>query len=294
MLGKLAKYSFSDLVRMALGLAWEKSNGTADTLFRYMGAFGIVRGPALYLLSATCPPARGRLHKAAVPGTDIEVFLRLGTSDISVFNGMFRWQEYAVDLEQEPELILDGGAYIGLSAIYFSTRYPGARIISVEASEKNYALLVRNTKRFDNIETVHAALWPQPGSLAIADPGTGAWGLQVEDPGQQAAGAQTSGAQVTRSAVPAITIPDLIRDYHIDRINLLKLDIEGSEKELFSQPAPWLDQVDALCVELHDWFKPGCARTFFEAVKDFRVEAWRGENVLVAREKAADYAGSMP
>ena len=48
-------------------------------------------------------------------------------------------------------------------------------------------------------------------------------------------------------------------------------------------PAPWLGQVDAICIELHDWFKAGCSRSFFAAVEDFSVEAWRGENVLVAR-----------
>ena len=283
MLARLAKYSFSDIVRLGLGFFWEKSNGTMDTVFRYMGAFGVVRGPALYCLSQVYPPARGRLHTAKVPGTDIEVQLRLGTSDISVFNGMFRWEEYAVELESAPRTIIDAGAYIGLSAIYFSLRYPGVRIISVEASESNYQLLVRNTKSFANIETVHAALWPQPGSLVIADPGTGAWGLQVTDPGQSAGSVQPAAAG---DEVAATTIPDLIRDYDLDRIDLLKLDIEGSEKELFSGPAPWLDQVDALCVELHDWFKAGCSRAFFEAVKDFHVEAWRGENVLVARDPA--------
>lgn len=87
----------------------------------------------------------------------------------------------------------------------------------------------------------------------------------------------------THDSVRAITIPDILRAYQLDKIGLLKVDIEGSEKELFDAPAPWLGQVDAICIELHDWFKAGCSRSFFSAVKDFSVEAWRGENVLVAR-----------
>ena len=250
-----------------------------DKLFRYIGCFGLVRGPLLFFFSGMWPPARGMLCRATVPGSNIKVSLRLGSSDISVFNGIFRWLEYGWDLEQSPRTVVDGGAYIGLSAIYFTMRYPGVRVIAVEASESNFNLLVRNTSAFPNIEPVHAALWPQPGSLELTDPGTGLWGLQVRDAGTQDSVRQSHDLDSVR----AITIPDILRDYRLDKIDLLKVDIEGSEKELFGAPAPWLDQVDAICIELHDWFKAGCSRAFFSAVEDFSVEAWRGENVLVAR-----------
>jgi FkbM family methyltransferase len=252
-----------------------------NMIFRYVGAFGLVRGPLLYLLSTVWPPANGKLFKATVPGSSTKVSLRLGSSDISVFNGIFRWLEYGWELER-PRTIIDGGAYIGLSAIYFTIRYPGVRVIAVEASELNFDLLVRNTSAFPNIEPVNAALWPEPGSLVLTDPGTGLWGLQVK----ALAGAPDTATDPAREGaalVRAITIGDIIRDHGLDKIDLLKVDIEGAEKELFSEPGPWLDQVDAICIELHDWFKAGCTRTFFAAVGDFGVEAWRGENVLVAR-----------
>jgi FkbM family methyltransferase len=271
-------------VRLATGLAlvWGWTNHTVDNMLRYVGCFGLARGPLLFLLSVVWPPARGMLCRATIPGSKIKVSLRLGSSDISVFNGIFRWLEYGWDLERQPRTIIDGGAYIGLSAIYFSMRYPDVRVIAVEASESNFNLLVRNTSSFSNIEPVHAALWPQHGSLVLTDPGTGVWGLQVRDADAQGDLLQ-SRADESHDSVRAITIPDIIREYHLDNIDLLKLDIEGSEKELFGGSTPWLDQVDAICIELHDWFKAGCSRTFFTAVEDFSFEAWRGENVLVAR-----------
>jgi FkbM family methyltransferase len=265
-----------------IGLVWARGDRLADGLFRYIGAFGIGRGTLLYLVNAVCPALRGKLCKATVPGSRTKVLLRLGSSDISVFNGIFRWLEYGWDLDRKPETIIDGGAYIGLSAIYFTMRYPGVRIIAVEASEQNFNLLVRNTSAFPNIQPVHAALWPQPGSLMLTDPGTGLWGLQVKEAVSQD-GAASGAAGELADSVRAITIGDIIREHSLDRIDLLKVDIEGAEKELFSEPGPWLDQVDAICIELHDWFKVGCTRTFFAAVADFDVEAWRGENVLVAR-----------
>jgi FkbM family methyltransferase len=266
----------------ALGLVWGRGNRAVDFWFRYIGAFGFVRGSLYYFVSAVCPPLRGRLCRATIPGSQTKVLLRLGSSDISVFNGIFRWLEYGWDLDRAPQTIIDGGAYIGLSAIYFTMRFPGVRVIAVEASEQNFKLLVRNTAAFPNIQPVHAALWPQPGSLVLTDPGTGLWGLQVK---AVAAPAGTADGTVVESAdsVRAITIDDIISEHGFDRVDLLKVDIEGAEKELFSQPGPWLDQVDAICIELHDWFKAGCTRTFFSAVADFDVEAWRGENVLVAR-----------
>jgi FkbM family methyltransferase len=282
MAGAVEKGSISFRLAGGVKLLWDLAHGVVDKVFRYIGAFGVVRGPALFLVAALCPPARGKLCRATVPGSRTRVRLRLGSSDISVFNGIFRWQEYGWDLDRAPRVIIDGGAYIGLSAIYFTLRYPGVRVIAVEASEANYDLLVRNTKDFPNVEPVHAALWPQAGSLVLTDPGTGLGGLQVRDAaGHNSQPAPEGGP--SPDSVRAITIDDILRDHQLDRVDLLKVDIEGAEKELFAAPAPWLSQVDAICIELHDWFKVGCSRTFFAAVEDFSVEAWRGENVFVAR-----------
>jgi hypothetical protein len=63
----------------------------------------------------------------------------------------------------------------------------------------------------------------------------------------------------------------------------LKVDVEGSEKEIFSTADSWISSVDAICIELHDRFKIGCSRSFFTAVQDFPIELHRNEDVLVAR-----------
>lgn len=79
---------------------------------------------------------------------------------------------------------------------------------------------------------------------------------------------------------------DVLREYHLDTIDLLKVDIEGSEKELFAAADSWIGQVDAICLELHDRFKPGCSRAFYQAVGDFRTEFRLGEDVLVLRDES--------
>jgi FkbM family methyltransferase len=237
-------------------------------------------------LSSTYRSSRGRLFKAAIPATEEKLLIRLGTSDISVFNGMFCWREYDWDFKPPPRVIVDAGAYTGLSSVYFATRFPEARIIAIEPSKSNFDLLVHNTAAFANIEAVHAALWSHSGALVLTDPGSGAWGLQVKeaDPQQTASG---SSDVASEQSVPAVCMIDIIRDYHLDRIDLLKVDIEGSEKEVFANAEAWIHRVDAICMELHDRFRTGCTRTFFKAVEDFPVESWRGENVLVARRQSS-------
>ena len=180
-------------------------------------------------------------------------------------------------------MIVDVGAYTGLSALYFSMRYSGARIIAIEANESNFELLVRNTSGFTNIEPVHAALWSHGGSLVVSDSEDGAWGSRVSESDLPVA-ASSGGSGSSQRQAPAITVADVIREYNLDRIDLLKVDIEGAEKEVFADPVAWIDRVDAICLELHDRFRPGCSRSFFKAVQDFPVEVWRGENVLVARQ----------
>jgi hypothetical protein len=64
------------------------------------------------------------------------------------------------------------------------------------------------------------------------------------------------------------------------------VDIEGSEMEVFSHADPWISSVEAISVELHDRFKPGCSSAFFKAVEDFPVQLRRGEYVFMARDES--------
>lgn len=118
--------------------------------------------------------------------------------------------------------------------------------------------------------------------MVLIDPGLDAWGFQVRQPDGDSHEAQDL---LTKEQVDALTVDDLFREYAIDRIDLLKLDIEGSEAEVFASSSGWIDRVDAICLELHDRFRPGSTRAFFTAVCDLAIEVWQGENVLVVRDE---------
>jgi hypothetical protein len=81
----------------------------------------------------------------------------------------------------------------------------------------------------------------------------------------------------------SVTIPELLARIPSGRINLLKIDIEGAERELFQANAgEWLSKVDVLVIELHDRFKQGCSKAFYSAIcnRDFHQEQV-GENIYI-------------
>ena len=81
----------------------------------------------------------------------------------------------------------------------------------------------------------------------------------------------------------AISIAGLMKKYDLEHIDILKMDIEGSEKEIFSDDyKSWLSKVRVLIVEFHDHKIPDCTKTFFKALDDYSYRMrCRGENVIV-------------
>ncbi len=76
-----------------------------------------------------------------------------------------------------------------------------------------------------------------------------------------------SSSDVTARSVDAITIQDLLEEFDRTTVDLLKMDVEGSELEVFSRDADqWIDRVGAMAVEPHDRFRHGCSEAIRGAV----------------------------
>lgn len=103
------------------------------------------------------------------------IWLRARTSDVLTFKQILLDGEDDFPLEHSPKVIVD--AHVGLTSIWFATRYPKATIIAIELEGANYKLMVRNLAAFPNVTPVEAALWSHSGVLAIDDPGAGTWGF---------------------------------------------------------------------------------------------------------------------
>lgn len=214
------------------------------------------------------------------------VTLRNHTEDLMVYEQIFEKLQYAVQFEQLPKVIIDAGAHVGLASVYFAQRFPEARIISLEPDSGNYEMLKINTELYEHITPLNVALWHTSGKVSLRDPGLGNWGFHVSDEAEEA-----------RAEVNAITVSDLITRYELNEIDLFKVDIEGAEREVFRNAAPWIDTVRALIVELHEPLSPGSNRAFYTATQGFDLEWFRYENVCVTRGRymrPADDQGIIP
>jgi FkbM family methyltransferase len=204
--------------------------------------------------------------------------LRIPSFDVVTFEQIFLRQEYRFDAKTSPRTIVDAGANIGLSSIYFANRFPRSTIIAIEPHEGNFEMLKRNAMPYDNVIAIRGALWHENARVHLVDPGVGEWGFMTQDSNdvQDRFGAVLEG-------VRGMTIDTVMKEHGIDHIDLLKMDIEGAEREVFSNSSSWLGKVDALIVELHERMKSGCNRSFYYGTPGFDNEWLDGENVYLTR-----------
>ncbi len=205
--------------------------------------------------------------------------LRLPGADAYTYEQIFFDEEYKFKVEDEPKTIVDAGANIGLTAIYLANKYPNAKIIAIEPEDSNFELLCKNVANYTNITPLHAALWHKNEKINLVDPGLGEWGFMTEE--QDAA---EKIAADTRHEVDAMTVDKIMEKFNLDKIDILKVDIEGAEKEVFEDTSAWINKVDAIIAELHERMKTGANRSFYNGSNGFSLEWQRGENVFLSRK----------
>ena len=219
--------------------------------------------------------------KVEAPGIRGLVGVRPGSTDERTFAHVFLNREYDIELPLEPRLIVDAGANVGYASVWFASRYPQARIIAIEPSAANFQLVRENTANYPNVSSRQAGVWPRACHLKIVTHDAqgnflGEWGFQVEETDE--AGPQT---------LPAVTLGEVLHGSGLPAIDLLKIDVEGAEKEIFSASCDdWLPRTNAIMIELHDRFRPGCSDAFFSAVntRDFH-QAQKGQTLIFVRKK---------
>jgi FkbM family methyltransferase len=167
-------------------------------------------------------------------------------ADAFVHSEVFEHQCYRLPLDHSPVTILDLGANIGLSVIFFARAYPGARLACAEPVPENLWMLAQNL-RLNGVtaEIISAAVDVEDGKVVMQ--------RDIMDFGHRVV-AGLSDSSATIFEVPAVSISTILRRLGWDRIGLLKLDIEGREQCLLSQDCDWLHRVDAMCLEYHHDF----------------------------------------
>jgi FkbM family methyltransferase len=218
------------------------------------------------------------------------VKLRPNSSDLSVFTQVFldndynlrRFSRYGeicrsfseIDGGATP-LILDCGANIGLSSLYFAKNWPSAHVVAVEPDPSNFELLRRNVTAHAHIQPVRAAVCAENGAVRIMNTDAQEWARRTERVSAEAPGAIT-GLSI-QSLIALAPPPQVYQPF------LIKIDIEGAEKDLFSRNREWISKFPILIIELHDWMLPGqgTSRAFLEAIAPLdRDFVHFGENIF--------------
>lgn len=198
------------------------------------------------------------------------VYLRNSTSDITVFYQVFFQNSYDLNYPSPVEVIIDCGANIGLSSIFYSVNFPKAKIIALEPEENNFNLLVKNCRPYDNIIPVKAGIWNKNIGLEMINKTGQPWEMQVVE------------SDAPNADVEAVSVPYLLEKYNLKSIDILKIDIEGSEKELFETDSEkWLPLTRTLVIELHDHYRKGASQSFFRAVHKYEYTMLKRRENLV-------------
>jgi FkbM family methyltransferase len=189
-----------------------------------------------------------------------------------VFNQVFVEGQYArLPLRGDERLILDCGANVGYASAYFLSRCPQAHVVAVEPEPDNFRMLERNLQPYgDRVTVIQSAVWPRLTRLRMVS-GLVGWEARVEETTET--GADT---------FAALDLPTLLAPFPGQRVDILKVDIEGAEEHLFGgQTEEWIGRIDVCAAELHG---PECEKAFHGLFVEKEFECYqRGELTIAVR-----------
>ena len=210
-------------------------------------------------------------------------------ADLGVFEQIFVAQDYSLgrlrrgrELVQRYEamlasgktpIIVDAGANIGASVVYWGIHFPKAQILAIEPDKANFALLRKNTQGL-NVILYEAAIGSIEGSASLSDPGEGEWGYRT--------------ARDDAGGLPILSMNSLLAGGIAANAApfIAKIDIEGAEADLFAASTDWVQNFDLLIIELHDWMLPGqgTSRNFLKCIATLDRDFLHiGENIFSIR-----------
>lgn len=135
-------------------------------------------------------------------------------------------------------VIYDCGANVGVSILFYKSLYPNAIIKAFEPDPKVFACLKSNMEnnQVKDVELVNKAVWNSNDGVSFGQEGADGGSVFFE------------GNKVT---LPSVRLKELLQ--REEKIDLLKIDIEGAEMEVLNDCQSELKKVQYLFVEYHSW-----------------------------------------
>lgn len=159
-------------------------------------------------------------------------------SDLSIIEEMFIMEEYRID-DIDPLVIFDIGSNVGLSAIYFSLKYPDSRIYAFEPNKKTFLKMKRNVSSFNNIEIFNWAIADHDGQVEF-----------FENERSMSSSIIKRSEKQEAVLVDCYKLDSIFEKLNINKVDLLKFDVEGFEYNIFNKFTQW-NKVSYFIGEVH-------------------------------------------
>ena len=152
---------------------------------------------------------------------------------------IFEQEIYKFKTDGERPYIIDCGANIGLSMFYFAEKFPNAQIIGFEPDKAIFSILKENMEQFDNcnVRIYEKAIWYEDTVLDFYSEQALAGSAMIDFNNHR-----------NKIKVEAVDFNKFLNQ----KIDFLKLDIEGAENEIIFKIADNLHFVENMFLEYHE------------------------------------------
>jgi FkbM family methyltransferase len=181
--------------------------------------------------------------------------------DIAVLKEIFLFKEYEWKEITNPKIIIDLGAHIGDTALYYHCEYPDAKIYAIEPDPFLFERLCENSKNIENIVPVHAAISDVTGTST----------LHVSSKSSLRGSLTDRSGTDSAVEVPTLNLSDFYAKYDLIRADIIKFDIEGAEKMMFGTKNA-IAYADAYIGELHCDLAHMQPEEFLKSFEGFKVD----------------------
>lgn len=203
------------------------------------------------------------------------------SSDLNVFAQIYQYDEYKPLVETFKKHfptakklnIIDAGSNIGLTSVYLSSYFPNSNFITIEPDTSNFESVSFNldTNGIKNALKIKGGLWSKNTNLKLVNDFRDKkdWSIRVEE--TQEAG-----------DLKAFSVNYLMKEHHFETIDILKIDIEGSEKEVFTgtnADVSFLSHTKCIALEIHDEFD--CREDIYKILKEYNFEFFESGELTI-------------
>jgi FkbM family methyltransferase len=211
------------------------------------------------------------LISITIKGIKSRVICRTSNSDRFALAQVFIDHDCDIQISPSPQLIIDGGANVGYASVLLANKYPDATILAIEPDTENLRVATDNCRPYPNVHLIRGGIWSSDCSLALQNPDAESWAFRVSEVNP-----------TTPGALRGMSLSTLMEEYGFDAIDLLKLDIEGAEEEVFSHAdRSWLQKVNNIVIEVHG---ESAHRAVREALEEYPFEpSIKGEKLIFTK-----------